>query len=834
MLLALLLAAGFLPVTRARAEAAAIQTGQTGTITSACTITLSEELSDKAYRITDGLVETYQTFEKDDAILIDLPEGGAQGVYLEWYDATENYTVTQLDAAENVLAEEAAQPFINAYYPLSEEAKSIRISFIRESFLSTLAVYGAGDLPETVQQWEATNAADLLILAATPMDALDDFFGVIATYTVNHDVPTALVVMSRDTRTAQAELLAALWRAGDGSYPIFGDFTCDNNDSYNMTRAAWGKQSTAKYLSACFEEFSPKVVVTHAEDESAPDGAAQFAGEYARSAAEKAEIQKIYLAGSGGTTLDYETPLNGCGGMTVSEAAADAYAMCPARQQFVPSLTPADSFQLVSSAVGQDAAGDDLFENIDTASLGTYVDPTPTPTATPVPTPEPTPTEALPVDDAGEEVSNEPSGEAGQSAFAALKETVSGLLNRLLLIIPAAGLVISVAVFLLHGRKQIQAGKPRGKLLFSSALPLIVCLLLTGVLFLLMKTPLAQTVSPAETPLPTAAPTVAPTPTPTEEASSAAEETAGEALPEETPASASDEFYRQDGDPAEVIVVDEENGHWEYRSDTLSILIDRYNTDYVNNGGRTYPQVYFIAHIRMRTFDSFRTVQAAENRNGAGALKPWILARRSKAVLMITGDNLLESDSQYKSILIRDGKVFLNSAKCDTLAMYPDLTMKIFSPRETNAGELLMDGVRDAFSFGPTLIRDGEFTTENVDKWPRIGNETNPRTGIGMVEAGHFVAIVADGRQKNDYSHGMRLSTFGELFVQEGCVEAYNLDGGVSACMLFMGEQLNRHGNTRVGTIEDSYQRRIPDGLIWGYSSQVPDEDDPIYNRGEG
>jgi LmbE family N-acetylglucosaminyl deacetylase len=110
------------------------------------------------------------------------------------------------------------------------------------------------------------------------MDALDDFFGVIATYTVNHDVPTALVVMSRDTRTAQAELLAALWRAGDGSYPIFGDFTCDNNDSYNMTRAAWGKQSTAKYLSACFEEFSPKVVVTHAEDESAPDGAAQFAG----------------------------------------------------------------------------------------------------------------------------------------------------------------------------------------------------------------------------------------------------------------------------------------------------------------------------------------------------------------------------------------------------------------------------------------------------------------------------------------------------------------------------------------------------------------------------
>ena len=56
-----------------------------------------------------------------------------------------------------------------------------------------------------------------------------------------------------------------------------------------------------------------------------------------------------------------------------------------------------------------------------------------------------------------------------------------------------------------------------------------------------------------------------------------------------------------------------------------------------------------------------------------------------------------------------------------------------------------MDGVRDAFSFGPTLIRDGELTTVNIDEVPRIANETNPRTGIGMIEPGHFVAIVVDG-----------------------------------------------------------------------------------------
>ena len=33
---------------------------------------------------------------------------------------------------------------------------------------------------------------------------------------------------------------------------------------------------------------------------------------------------------------------------------------------------------------------------------------------------------------------------------------------------------------------------------------------------------------------------------------------------------------------------------------------------------------------------------------------------------------------------------------------------------------------------------------------------------------------------------------------------------------------------------QDTYQRRIPDGLVWGYSDAVPSEDDPIYHRGEG
>ena len=36
-----------------------------------------------------------------------------------------------------------------------------------------------------------------------------------------------------------------------------------------------------------------------------------------------------------------------------------------------------------------------------------------------------------------------------------------------------------------------------------------------------------------------------------------------------------DQYYRSASDPAEVVVIDPKNEHWEYRSDTLSIIIDR-------------------------------------------------------------------------------------------------------------------------------------------------------------------------------------------------------------------------------------------------------------------
>jgi exopolysaccharide biosynthesis protein len=165
----------------------------------------------------------------------------------------------------------------------------------------------------------------------------------------------------------------------------------------------------------------------------------------------------------------------------------------------------------------------------------------------------------------------------------------------------------------------------------------------------------------------------------------------------------------------------------------------------------------------------------------------------------------------------------------DTLAIYPDMTMRIVKKRTMAPLALLEDGGDNAYSFGPTLIDGGVINTQA--KYHRV-RRANPRAGIGYIEPGHYIAIVVDGRQK-DYSVGLAVWDFADLFQSYGCSVAYNLDGGLSAAMIFMGEQINTHSGTRTGEPDDiSYQRAVPDGLMFGYSELVPALDDPILNNG--
>lgn len=297
------------------------------------------------------------------------------------------------------------------------------------------------------------------------------------------------------------------------------------------------------------------------------------------------------------------------------------------------------------------------------------------------------------------------------------------------------------------------------------------------------------------TPTPSAAPTpvVTETPIPTPEPTP---------IPTSPPEPTPEPYFTQE----EQMTADAENGYWFYSSSTVWVEINR-----VFDEENTV--TYFAAEIRVNPGESERAGFSNPDRPGRSSGQLWEITQAYDAVVAINGDYMNSNGEDPKGIIIRDGEVFLDDDEEDTLAFFPDGTLRVFEPDETTADELVAAGVVNAFSFGPTLIEDGVIR-EGLDKH-RLRRQ-NPRSAVGMIEPYHYLLVVVDGRD-GDYSLGMTLPELAELFQSYGCEVAYNFDGGASATMAFMGEHISQYSGEHYG------QRSVPDALMFGESTLVAD-----------
>ena len=106
----------------------------------------------------------------------------------------------------------------------------------------------------------------------------------------------------------------------------------------------------------------------------------------------------------------------------------------------------------------------------------------------------------------------------------------------------------------------------------------------------------------------------------------------------------------------------------------------------------------------------------------------------------------------------------------------------------SDAQALADEGAVQIFSFGPGLVEDGEITVNEATEVDQA-MRSNPRTAIGMIEPLHYLLVVSDGR--TDESEGLTLMELAQVMQDLGCQTAYNLDGGGSSTMWFMGEVVN-------------------------------------------
>ncbi|MBQ9061417.1 MAG: phosphodiester glycosidase family protein [Eubacterium sp.] len=227
-------------------------------------------------------------------------------------------------------------------------------------------------------------------------------------------------------------------------------------------------------------------------------------------------------------------------------------------------------------------------------------------------------------------------------------------------------------------------------------------------------------------------------------------------------------------------------------ADAAAVTSDSYQADGVSitlTEKRVYDTQVYIADIQLDDPSELLS-GLAENSFGRNlSQKTSEQAESLGAVLAINGDYYGFRDTGY---VMRNGYLYRSTARSgsgnEDLVVYSDGSMEIIDESEVTAEELEAKGAVQIYSFGPGLISDGSVMVtagDEVDQSMR----SNPRTAIGMVEPGHYIMVVSDGR--TDESDGLSLAQLAEVMQEAGCTEAYNLDGGGSTTMWFNGEIVN-------------------------------------------
>ncbi len=216
-----------------------------------------------------------------------------------------------------------------------------------------------------------------------------------------------------------------------------------------------------------------------------------------------------------------------------------------------------------------------------------------------------------------------------------------------------------------------------------------------------------------------------------------------------------------------------------YRSANINVTIQKHESK-----GK-YLQRYYIAHIYVKDILCLQSVFAKDT-YGKGISEEFIsMSKRSNSVIAINTD-FYNFARHPKSMLIRNGQLFgaEPSDEYDLLVINFDGTMDVYRKGKSPDGQTLINnGALHTFCFGPILLEDGK----KLSSYDDVARD--PRTAIGMVEPGHYVFLVCEGRSST--AKGYTYKGLADILLGEGCVVGYNLDGGDSAQMAFMGEMVN-------------------------------------------
>ena len=280
-------------------------------------------------------------------------------------------------------------------------------------------------------------------------------------------------------------------------------------------------------------------------------------------------------------------------------------------------------------------------------------------------------------------------------------------------------------------------------------------------------------------------------------------------------------------DGEEFIYSSEEEGLWIFIDETSKIIIER-------KFDATQPLTWFECDIYtdIEQGEMLRTIWNDDVKRTKVRVDAAETAKKHNIVFATNTDYFtyrvdVNASGRNTGVVIRNGELLHDDPYPESKAMNPnympnldmvafmeDGSLEVYRSHEITAKELLEKGAYDVYSFGPYLMKDGKLSQQAYD-----ANETkNPRCALGMVEPGHYVYIMVEGRMEKTRSQGITMKELAKLMRAKGCENAINLDGGQTAVLIFMGQQLNKIGSYDGGKTNS---RPTCEVMGVGYSEQV-------------
>lgn len=277
------------------------------------------------------------------------------------------------------------------------------------------------------------------------------------------------------------------------------------------------------------------------------------------------------------------------------------------------------------------------------------------------------------------------------------------------------------------------------------------------------------TPEPTPTPVPTPTPTPVPTPTPSP-------------TPVPTPRGLLDWTYEELFNMGEPEITESE-----YIGKDVRISISKVSERSSRYTGKTL--CYYVADIYLQDVTLFKRAHNGENGFKTGkSEKAKTMAKNAGALLAISGDYCT-----YKTpgLTIVNGEVLADNQpwQRDICVLFKDGTMKTYAPGETDTETLVAGGAWQCWNFGPSLL-DEEGHAKTKFNSVKNTEPNNPRAVLGYYEPGHYCFVLVDGRS-NGYSMGLDMVSLSKTMEDLDCTAAYNLDGGISAQLVFNGELVN-------------------------------------------